>query len=94
VCLWVYPESDIYIFMDLREVRKGDEVKTLLITATLEYDDVIMHDNDPESKEWFMGMLKGDAGEGDLILHSNEIGDSIGVVKVISMRELESEAKG
>ena len=46
----------------------------------LEYNDVIMHHDDPEAVEWFNNkILIGEKGL--LLLHSNEIGDNVGKVK-------------
>ena len=45
----------------------------------LEYDTELMHGNDPDAVEWFRSTLLND----DLVLHSNEIGDEIGTVRVI-----------
>lgn len=56
----------------------------VLMTVELEYDDALMHGNDPDSVEWFFSeILSGDKGM--LELHSNEIGDTVGQVKVISL---------
>lgn len=49
----------------------------------LEYDSETMHsgNNDPEAKKWFENILQNDM----LMLHSNEIGDEIGNVKVLEI---------
>lgn len=48
----------------------------------LEYDAGIMHANDDAALYWFFKeLLVGD----DLLLHSNEIGDVVGRVKVLSI---------
>jgi hypothetical protein len=54
----------------------------LKIEIELIYDD-IFHYNDEEKKWFFNEILKKDK----LILHSNEIGDEIGQVKVIKIYE-------
>jgi hypothetical protein len=46
----------------------------------LEYDAENMHGDDPESRAWFFHQVLGEAGE--LLLHSNYIGDTIGQVTV------------
>jgi len=58
-------------------------MKTLRMTIDLTYDDEIMHsgDEDKEAKDWFFKMIGNDR----LILHSNELGDEVGEVKVISL---------
>ncbi len=54
-------------------------MKTVKLFGKLTYDDEIMHGDDQESIEWFTkNILFGE----DLILHSNEIGDSIGTIKI------------
>lgn len=45
----------------------------------IEYDDEIMHGDDSEATAWFRQQVLENVDT--LILHSNEIGDSIGVVK-------------
>lgn len=48
----------------------------------LKYDDTIMHGNDEEAIKWFFeDILYRDR----LILHSNEIGDEVGEVKVLKI---------
>ena len=51
------------------------------LVIELEYDDEIMHGDEPDAIEWFWLNVMGD---GKLYLHSNEIGDEVGRVKVIS----------
>ncbi len=49
----------------------------------LDYDADLMHGGDQESKAWFRNEIMG-GKRGQLILHSNEIGDEIGEVRVIT----------
>lgn len=57
-------------------------MKKLQLVIELEYDDKLMHGDDEEAKDWFIkDVLYND---GTLILHSNEIGDQVGFVKVIA----------
>ena len=59
-------------------------MKVERLVIELEYDDEIMHGDEPDATKWFWLDVMG----GDLVLHSNEIGDEVGRVKVISrMRE-------
>lgn len=53
-------------------------MKTIKIIAELEYDDELFPDT-PEEKKWFYEdiLLKE-----DLVLHSNEIGDEVGILKI------------
>ena len=52
----------------------------------LDYNADTQHGNDEDSRKWFYGeILSGDRGK--LLLHSNEIGDTIGKVNVISINE-------
>lgn len=55
-------------------------MKTERLMIELEYDDDMMHGKiSQEALEWFWLEVMG----GDLILHSNEIGDEVGRVKVL-----------
>ncbi len=47
----------------------------------LEYDDEIMHGAEPDSEKWFFNDILG--GKGDLLLHSNEVGDTLGPVTLV-----------
>lgn len=54
----------------------------------LEYDAESMHsgNSDVEAKRWFMeNVLLNTSEPGRLILHSNEIGDEIGTVRVLTV---------
>ena len=55
----------------------------VLMKVELEYDADIMHGDDVESKAWFFGEILNEE-KGLLLLHSNEIGECIGKVRVIS----------
>lgn len=54
-------------------------MKTITITATLTYDDNIMHGTDEESRTWFFEQIL--LGE-ELFVHSNEIGDTVGTMRI------------
>ena len=57
-------------------------MKTIRVTAEITYDDTIMYsEDDEESKKWFDGILKGDGN----LFHSNEIGDTLGEIKILSI---------
>lgn len=57
-------------------------MKTIRVTAEITYDDTIMYDeNDQEAKQWFDGILKGNGN----LIHSNEIGDTLGDIKILSI---------
>lgn len=61
-------------------------MKRIKLEIELTYDDAIMHcgEDDQESKEWFFDtILNGTKGE--LILHSNEIGNELGEVSVVKV---------
>lgn len=56
-------------------------MKKLVLKVGFTYDEDTMHGDDKEAIDWFFnGILKD-----ELILHSNEIGDEIGIVKVIEV---------
>lgn len=68
-------------------------MKTLRLLIELEYDDNIMHGDDPESTNWFYRVLLDKELDGEpiskddgLILHSNFIGDTVGSVKVLEIK--------
>jgi hypothetical protein len=59
-------------------------MKTIKLEIELTYDEMLHHNGDEnkESRAWFFRhILKG--RDGELILHSNEIGDSLGDVNVL-----------
>jgi len=58
-------------------LRKVETKRRLVIELT--YDADIMHGYDPEAMEWFEDEILG----GELILHSNELGDEVGRVRVL-----------
>jgi len=60
-------------------------MKKLKLTIELKYDDKMMHGSDKESTDWFYNDILGSKKRNDLFLHSNEIGDEIGTVKVIKI---------
>ena len=57
-------------------------MKKIKFEATLTYDNNIMHGNDKEAINWFYNNILKDT----LILHSNEIGDEIGTIKITRMK--------
>lgn len=65
-------------------------MKRLKLVAVLEYDDDAMHGSDPDAIEWFRDavLLGGMDESSSLLLHSNELGDTIGEVRVLSIEDL------
>lgn len=57
--------------------------KQLKIEAVITYEPDIMYGNDEESKKWFFEEILKD----ELVLHSNEIGDEIGTMKITKIYE-------
>ena len=55
----------------------------LRMLIEFEYNAAIMHSDDLVSKEWFYETVLG----GELILHSNEIGDEIGTARVLHIEK-------
>ena len=55
-------------------------MKTLRLVVELDYDDVSWHGDEEVALEWFRDEILG----GPLILHSNEAGDEVGELRVIS----------
>ena len=67
------------------EPGRGSELltmKTIKLKIELTYDDNFFHGDDEEEKEWFFESVLDE----ELILHSNEIGDTVGTVKVIKTK--------
>ena len=60
-------------------------MRTIRLEIELTYDDDIMHcgERDQEAKAWFYHVLLEPPDR--LILHSNDIGDAIGEVNVLSI---------
>jgi hypothetical protein len=62
--------------------------KTIRLTIDLTYDAESMHSDEPESIEWFQGILQGD----DLQLAEfGDLGDTIGKVKVVTCDPLQDK---
>jgi hypothetical protein len=61
-------------------------MKKIKMVVELNYDAEMMHNGnkDKESKDWFFNEILI-SKRGDLRLHSNEIGDEIGEIKVIKI---------
>lgn len=64
-------------------MKRVADMRKALMTIELEYDADIMHGDDQESVDWFYSEILSEE-KGMLILHSNEIGDVIGTVRVLS----------
>lgn len=58
-------------------------LKRLDVRGTIEYDADSMHMDNPEEIQWFYYDILMD----DLIVHSNEIGDEIGILRITSIQE-------
>jgi hypothetical protein len=66
----------------------GSGMRTIRLTIDLTYDERVMHGSEPESIEWFKGILLGD----DLQLGDfGDLGDMIGSVKVVEMGRIGDE---
>ena len=63
-------------------------MKKIKLLVELKYDDKMMYggDKDKEAKDWFLKDILGSKRKADLILHSNEIGDEIGEIKVLEIK--------
>lgn len=51
----------------------------------LEYDDKLMHGKSKEDIEWFYNDILKSKRKNDLFLHSNEIGDEVGQIKILEI---------
>jgi hypothetical protein len=59
-------------------------MKKIKMVVQLEYDESIIHGDDQDGIDWFYDEILH-AGVGQLLLHSNSIGDTVGKVCVISV---------
>ena len=57
----------------------------LTMIVELTYDEDIMHHDSPEEVAWFMDSILLNPPPESLLLHSNELGDTIGEVKILSI---------
>ena len=64
----------------------------LLLTIEVEIDDELYGTSDKESMDWLINDILL-SGKDHLILHSNEIGDEIGTVKVLTAEVERGEVK-
>lgn len=55
----------------------------VLMTVELDYDADIMHGSDEIAITWFFEEILSEE-KGELLLHSNEIGDTVGSIRVIN----------
>jgi len=61
------------------------EMAKLIFMVELDYDGEIMHGYRQEGIDWFNDeILRAKPGKHGLVLHSNEIGEEIGTITVIS----------
>jgi hypothetical protein len=65
-------------------MSNAQEVRRVTLTIELEYDVKIIHGCDEQAKTWFFNEILSGV-KGDLALHSNDIGDFIGTVKVLAI---------
>lgn len=64
-------------------------MRDLRLTAVLTYDDVTMHDDDPESLAWFHAHVLG--GGKLVLLDQGEIGDEVGRLRDVRVFEVDPE---
>lgn len=62
-------------------------MKTIKLLVELTYDEDLMHGEDPESIRWFRDEILMCESREDLLLHSNEIGDTVGSIRVLQLPE-------
>lgn len=64
-------------------------MRKITLEVELTYDADIMHGDNPDSVEWFRNfVLQNDGVDDDnvLLLHSNFIGDTVGEIRVTSIK--------
>lgn len=85
-------ESQQAVINDLNaenEALDGGTVRTITLEIELTYDADMMHGDDPDGVEWFRNCVlqnDGNGEENNLLLHSNAIGDTLGEVRVTSIK--------
>jgi len=60
-------------------------MKKIKMLVELQYDDKIMHGKNKDETNWFYKEILQSKTKGELILHSNEIGDEVGLIKVLKI---------
>ena len=65
----------------------------VLMTVELEYDADVVHGDDEEGKAWFFEEILSEE-KGLLLLHSNEIGYTVGKIRVLSAAPSNVEVTG
>lgn len=60
-------------------------MKTIKMLLELTYEDDLIHGNCPEGIGYFYKEVLGD--KAGLMLHSNELGDTVGTVNVLEIKE-------
>jgi hypothetical protein len=60
-------------------------MKKIKMLVELEYDDKLMHGKSKEDIEWFYNDILKSKRKNDLFLHSNEIGDEVGQIKILEI---------
>ena len=68
-------------------------METIKLEIELKYNAKIMHENNRESIDWFYKDILMSRGKNGLTLHSNEIGDEIGAIKVLKILSIKKWEK-
>jgi hypothetical protein len=70
---------------ETKEARMGHKIKMLVEVGC---EDMAFSLDDPESVQWFcQEVLMNQTDDGALYLHSNEIGDTVGRVRVLAVHD-------
>jgi hypothetical protein len=66
------------------QMSNARETRRITMTIEFEYDVKTMHGDNEHAKDWFINKILHGI-KGDLSLHSKDIGDFIGTVKVLEI---------
>jgi hypothetical protein len=61
--------------------KRKPKLKTLQLSVQFTYNPELMHGEDEDSEAWFLDLVQNE----ELIVHSNEIGDKIGTMRVVKI---------
>lgn len=60
-------------------------MKKIKMEVELTFDDDLMYGDDKNGEDWFWNVIMKDE---QLLLHSNEIGDTIGEIKITKIKDV------
>lgn len=73
--------ADVRLCQNCERTIEANAKKPIKMVVELTYNNKLMHGTDGEEKAWLLNLLKSEV----MLLHSNEIGDTVGSVKVVKI---------